>query len=411
MKLCRASPRALVLALLLAPILLAACTTQDRPDGWAAPVAAELPSGQVIALVMSGRDRLAAIDPASDPASNPATGLPFWEFPARHQDNRFPGLDDEVRIGSFYGDPVLLGDDEVLIGAYRDGKVYAIRLDGSSARLIFDAEDRLVAGIVVDGRTAYIATTAQRVYAVDTDQPNQALWTYTGLRNDVWGTPALADSSTHGRLLIVPDLAGSIHALRTRDGEEVWRFTAEAGVAASPVVTDGRVLVGSFDRRLYALDVESGEEVWQSTGDNWFWGTPLVADGVVYAADLSGKLWAWRLSDGAVVWPTPYDAERKIRAQPQLTADGRHLVVITRGGHVHAIDRASGAGLWISQDDLPSRIFADPLASGEAFLVTNDKGTTFRVIVQNDNFAQLFPPPKEAAAAPAAAPGTSGGPR
>ena len=182
-----------VLPLLFVPLLLAACGIGDNADGWAAPLL--VPDVVIdeeerdLLIFAAGRDRIAAIDPTD------STGVLIWEFPDPDNDNRFLGLDEEVRRGAFYGDPTPLGQDEILVATWSDGKVYAIRVDGSSARLIFDTDDSVAAGVVADDdRVAYIATTDERVIAVDTDNPEEDLWTFEDLANEAWGTPALAKS-------------------------------------------------------------------------------------------------------------------------------------------------------------------------------------------------------------------------
>ncbi len=390
-----------VLPLLLVPLLLAACGIGDNADGWAAPLL--VPDVVIdererdLIIFAAGRDRIAAIDPTD------STGELIWEFPDPARDNRFRGLDEEVPTGAFYGDPTLLGQDEILVGTWSDGKVYAIRIDGSSARLIFDTADSVVASVVADDRVAYIATTDKRVIAVDTDNPEEDLWTFDDLANEVWGTPALAQSREHGQLLIVPALDGTIHALRTADGGEVWRFQAGAGIGSDAVVADGRLFIGSFDRRFYAIDIEDGTEIWSREGRDWFWTSALIRDGTVYAADLAGSVWAWDAATGDERWAEPYDAGGAIRARPLLMADGEMLVlvVMTRAGKAHAIDSGRGTEVWVSPfEELDSLFYANPLALGTSigspFLVANEAGELYEIQVNRDDARECFPDPKPA---------------
>ena len=98
---------------------------------------------------------------------------------------------------------------------------------------------------------------------------------------------------------------------------------------------DGRLFIGSFDRRFYAIDIEDGTEIWSREGRDWFWTSALVEDGTVYAADLAGSVWAWDAATGDERWAEPYDAGGAIRARPLLMAGGETLVVLvvmTRAG-------------------------------------------------------------------------------
>ena len=48
-------------------------------------------------------------------------------------------------------------------------------------------------------------------------------------------------------------LDGGVHAVHADSGARAWRFETESEVRASPVVAEGRVLVGSYDQFLYAV--------------------------------------------------------------------------------------------------------------------------------------------------------------
>ncbi|MYE06253.1 MAG: hypothetical protein F4Y04_03355, partial [Chloroflexi bacterium] len=192
-------PAALLLTILAAFFLVAACDVADQPDGWAAPTLDPVePETRLIAP--TGEDQVVAVQ-----LLDGNLGSSVWEFP--DDDGNFPGLDGEIEPVAFYADPVWVETtDEWLLAGYSDGALYAVRRDGESARLVFDSEDRLVANLVVDGTRVYLADTGYRVYAVDIEQPGEAVWTWDGGSDlQIWGGPALVDTE-RGRLLIVAGL-------------------------------------------------------------------------------------------------------------------------------------------------------------------------------------------------------------
>ena len=164
-------------------------------------------------------------------------------------DRPFPGLDDPVDAQGFYGAPATIGpdDDEFVVADHNEGVVYAIRRDGSSARVLLNTGVPVIAGVVVadDARTIFVATTDERVYAIDTENPplgvddsEAFVWVADGIEGRIWGTPALAQTVTHGTLLIVPTMSGHVVGLRASDGAVVWTFASGAGIA-SDVAIDG----------------------------------------------------------------------------------------------------------------------------------------------------------------------------
>ena len=393
------SPRRLGLLALLALTLplLAACSLTDSPDGWAAPTTS--PQDADVVLLAAGDERIVAYDFA--------TGTEKWRFP--DQNDSFTGLDRTVDPGAFYSNPAFVApgseNEEIVVGAYADGTVYAIRTDGSGARELFDADALLVAGIVIDGTIAYVATTDQHVYAINTEDPPQSrrleerglLWDFRGISKEVWGTPALADTAAHGKILLVPGMDGTLYALRTADGVLAWQLDTDAAIATNIVVDGSRAYFGGFDRGFRAVDLETGDVAWENQGNDWFWTTPLLREGVIYVADLSGTLWAWSADDfGAPVWAAPYNANDDVRAQAILNGDGTQLILVTRNGSVHAVDRRTGGKIWASSDvdlRIPGKVLADPLLRGESIFVNNDDGDIFEVQVGRNAFRRIFPAP------------------
>ena len=76
----------------------------------------------------------------------------------------------------------------------------------------------------------------------------------------LWGSPAFADE-----VLYFGDLSGSLYAVRvTEDGfQQVWKKpVAEDGIRATPILTDGLVIVGAKDQNLYAVSKEDGASRW-----------------------------------------------------------------------------------------------------------------------------------------------------
>ncbi len=395
--------RLLVLPLLAGTLALA-CQSFDTADGWASPQVFEVGERELI-IHATGEDSIVAIDPG--------TGESVWEFPDPDSDGRFPGLlpdiDEKVDADSFYAEPLLLAGEELAVATHKRGRVYALRLDGTSARLLIETGSEIVSELNLDAAgVLYVTTATAGVFAIDPalpldpEKPLSAgeqpglLWQYNAFDGTIWGSPALADTETHGQILLVPTLGGTLYALRTDPAggtaRVAWTFEADAGIGGDAVVADGRLFIGSFDRHLYAIDVESGAELWRHRSSDWFWTEVLVTDGTVYAGDLNGYVWALDAATGAPRWDAPYAGGDDFRAKPGLTADGAMLIVVDRDGFTHAIDRESGSGVWVQprETQLPDLFYANPLVLGSEIFVANEAGELFRV---SEDAVELFYPP------------------
>ena len=76
----------------------------------------------------------------------------------------------------------------------------------------------------------------------------------------LWGSPAF-----DGDVLYFGDLTGALYAVRVTDSgfEQVWKMpVAEGGIRATPILSNGLVIVASKDRNVYAVDKEDGAGRW-----------------------------------------------------------------------------------------------------------------------------------------------------
>jgi outer membrane protein assembly factor BamB len=65
-------------------------------------------------------------------------------------------------------------------------------------------------------------------------------------------------------------------------------------VDSSPVVVDGKVLVGSEDGRLYMLGLADGKELWNYELGSPVMSSPAVTDGMVIVGANDGTVYAFR---------------------------------------------------------------------------------------------------------------------
>ncbi|MXY86650.1 MAG: PQQ-binding-like beta-propeller repeat protein [Chloroflexi bacterium] len=381
----------LLLALVAAVPLLVACDVADQPDGWAAPTLDPVePETRLIAP--TGEDQVVAVQ-----LLDGNLGSAVWEFP--DDDGNFPGLDGEIEPVAFYADPVWVeSTDEWLLAGYSDGALYAVRRDGESARLVFDSEDRFVADLVVDGTRVYLADTGYRVYAVDIEQPGEAVWTWDGGSDlQIWGGPALVDTE-RGRLLIVAGLDGRITAINVDGdlaGRSAWQIEIESGIAGSIGATDGLVFVGGLDRTLYGLDAATGAQIWATEASHWLWGTPLIRDGVIYTTDLRGNVYAIDALTGARRWLQPFAVGDRIRAQPLYveheSGESGILVIVARGGMIHQLNATDGSPLRQFQLEGAKDLMANAILRDDRILVSDEDGVLYAVLLGANQAVRLYP--------------------
>jgi outer membrane protein assembly factor BamB len=84
-----------------------------------------------------------------------------------------------------------------------------------------------------------------------------------------------------------------LHCLNRANGEEIWAFSARGKVDSSPVVVDGKVVVGSDDGRLYAVKLADGSEVWSYEIGQPIDSSPAIAGGRVVIGSEDGNVYCF----------------------------------------------------------------------------------------------------------------------
>jgi outer membrane protein assembly factor BamB len=113
-------------------------------------------------------------------------------------------------------------------------------------------------------------------------------------------------------------------------------------INASPVVTNGLVLIGSYDSRLYAIDARTGKPRWTIRTMGMVHATAAVRDGMTFVTGCDARLRAIRITDGQEVFEV--GAGAYTAASPLL--DGGRAYFGTFDGEVLAVDLERRAVLW-----------------------------------------------------------------
>ena len=197
--------------------------------------------------------------------------------------------------------------------------------------------------------------------------------------------PIVADD-----MLYVGQLRGRFFAADTTDGTIRWRKNTHHCSAASPAYADGVVYAsflaeypcpkGEFGSGgyVFAWDAKTGERKWVAELPP-VESSPLVQDGTVYVGAWDKKVYALDAATGAVKWATETDAQIVSSASwvDAATAGGSPAIVIgTNGGSLYELDAATGAINWKAQSN-------DRLGSGREYFYATPTVAYGRVFIGN----------------------------
>lgn len=207
---------------------------------------------------------------------------------------------------------------------------------------------RAATPLLLDG-VLYCGSSDGGLYALDA-ATGRKLW-----RHDAQA-PVFSGVGLHGTdTLMFGTMDGSVVLLDRRTRQETLRVKTGGGVVTTPVVVNGRLVVGSRDYLLYGFNVADGSIAWKfSYWFSWIESTPVLRDGLLYvgASDYS-RVTALDPATGRAVWSTPVHGMNwglpLVTATAVFTGTAAQNLpgtVIEHAGGIVALDRKTGAVRW-----------------------------------------------------------------
>ena len=238
----------------------------------------------------------------------------------------------------------------VVFGGY-DGTV--TRLDAATGRLAW----RMRVGAAVHA-TPVVDVANARVYInVETDDGGpgghlSALDWRTG--RTLWRTPhafwppgtPCHDADTGAVVATCNDRA--LTCVDSATGASRWQATSQGLVRGQPAIAQGCVILATENGWLQVFDLATGELLRERRyGTSKVLQFTHVEDGTVFTLDDSGQLCAFEIDTLHLRWLSTLRTEGTACPVPF----GRHFIVLSRAGHVAAIERASGLKVWEGRID------------------------------------------------------------
>lgn len=233
--------------------------------------------------------------------------------------------------------------------------------------------------IVVDGRL-FTLDTENDLKAFDA-KTGQRLWSrFVGSEREEDDVITGGIAYSQGRIYITNGY-NELLMLNPQDGKIVWRRKLPSASRAAPTVSEERVFVTTLDNKILALSAADGAILWDYAGISGGAGlvgaaSPAASRDIVLPAFSSGEVFALRVENGAAAWGDNLAGYRSasglsgisdIRALPVI--DKGIVLVISFGNRMVALDERSGNRIWqrdIGGSEMPW------VAGNYVFVVNND---------------------------------------
>jgi outer membrane protein assembly factor BamB len=195
-------------------------------------------------------------------------------------------------------------------------------------------------------------------------QQPDLLWQFDVPGGSFEATPIVAD----GRVLI-GDLDGGVWGLSLADGQQLWHVAFPTGFASAAAYVQGRVILGDYDGLVRCLAADSGQLLWEFATGAQIAGGPIVDGAGVLITSEDGNLYRLAWESGQLEWT--YETGDQLRCSPSV-ADGRTFLAGC-DGKLHVVDVLTGepAGTGIT---LPGPTGSTPAVAGAVVVVPVQTG-------------------------------------
>ncbi len=175
----------------------------------------------------------------------------------------------------------------------------------------------------------------------------KTIWTHdTGWT--IASTPAVT-----GKLAIVGDASGVLHACSLKDGEVKWEFKTGGPIYSTPEVAHHTAVFASTDGSLYAVKSSDGKKLWQFQTEKPEVASPHIVGKTVYIGASDGKFRALNLANGKLIWE--FDGVGGfVETKPLVTAG--KVIFGAWDQHLYALDAKTGKLLWKWMGKSPGKL-------------------------------------------------------
>ncbi|GIW94404.1 MAG: hypothetical protein KatS3mg110_2445 [Pirellulaceae bacterium] len=247
---------------------------------WSSPTIAEV-NGRVMVFMPGGDGWLYAMDAK--------TGEHIWKFDMNPKDSKWE-LGGRGTRNNIIATPVFV-DNSIVLAVGQDpehgeGVGHLYRIDCTKTGDISPELDE-----DGDGKGEPNPNSGMIWHYGGNDEDGSV----TGEKGSYIFRRTISTVAVHDGLVYAADLSGRLHCVDFKTGKRYWEADLLAAIWGSPMVVDGRVLIGDEDGDLaiFATGREM-KKLGEITFPSSVYSTPTIANGVMYVSDRS-RLWAIKI--------------------------------------------------------------------------------------------------------------------
>lgn len=267
------------------------------------------------------------------------------------------------------GSPLILGKT-ILVGT-RKGEIHAIDFETGKRKGTEGFGDVVDGTPLIEDGVLFIPVGwgRQAVYAYDLAR-GQTRWKRKGAPIST-GLLALEDA------VVGVDAEARVRKYAMDDGAILWEQALgdRVTVHATPVLTDGVIVIADDQGRIVALDPADGSTQWTKALASPVYTSIAAAEGALFVPSTRGRFFALDAARGHIRWQVALPDTTVRFTAPAV--DGSLVVVGASDGALRAFDAATGTQRWLFQD--AAALTATPLLTPSAVYIGNMGHSLFAV--------------------------------
>ena len=147
--------------------------------------------------------------------------------------------------------------------------------------------------------------------------------------------------------VFVGTMAGTLHAMDSDTGKVLWKLKTGGAILHTCAVAENTVFFGNAEGKIFAVNTNDGRLLWSVQTSSAVWNSPLVYDGTVVVGSRDGALYAIAIQTGRIKWKAP--AGGPLLSSPALDMETGRIYIGSEDMHVYAFDFRNGKMLWRSK--------------------------------------------------------------
>ncbi len=290
------------------------------------------------------------------------------------------------------GGRVFFGDDS--------GLIHAVDFASGKELWKFKTEAGIEATPLVLNDTVFIGSSDANFYALEA-ATGKLKWKYETGDKILGGANYAQNPTGAGHWLLIGSYDSHLHCVDAATGKAIWTHSTDNYINGTPaLLPSGEIVFGGCDSFIHVLSLADGKEVRQIDSEAYIASSAAVMDGIGYVGNYGNLVIAFDPKTGEVKWKYR-DRNFPYYSSAALTAD--RVIIGGRDKRLHAIDRATGKGVWTFQSR--GQVDSSPVICGDAIIVGSEDGRLYCIALADGQERWAYEIGAAVTASPAAADG------